>query len=48
MTNQEIANECFMSVNTVKTHLKSLYAKLDVSSRSAAVQKARVEGLLPS
>jgi LuxR family maltose regulon positive regulatory protein len=48
MTNQEIANECFMSVNTVKTHLKSLYAKLDVSSRSAAVQRARVEGLLPS
>jgi LuxR family maltose regulon positive regulatory protein len=48
LTNQEIAKECFMSVNTVKTHLKSLYAKLDVSSRSAAVQKARGEGLLPS
>lgn len=46
LTNQEIALECFMSVNTVKTHLKSIYSKLDVSSRSDAVARARVLALL--
>ena len=28
LTNTEIARECFMSVNTVKAHLKSVHAKL--------------------
>jgi LuxR family maltose regulon positive regulatory protein len=46
LTNQEIASECFMSVNTVKTHLKNVYAKLGVSSRSGAVERARLLGLL--
>ncbi len=46
LTNQEIAKECFMSVNTVKTHLKSIYATLGVSSRTGAVERARLLGLL--
>ena len=46
LTNREIADECFMSVNTVKTHLKSIYAKLDASSRDQAVDRARRRGLL--
>jgi LuxR family transcriptional regulator, maltose regulon positive regulatory protein len=46
LTNAEIARECFMSVNTVKTHLKSVYAKLGVSSRASAVERARLLGLL--
>ena len=46
LTNQEIANECFMSVNTVKAHLKSIYAKLGVSSRADAVERARLLGNL--
>jgi LuxR family maltose regulon positive regulatory protein len=46
LTNQEIATECFMSVNTVKTHLKSIYTKLDVTSRSEAVARARTLALL--
>ena len=46
LTNQGIARECFMSVNTVKTHLKSMYSKLGVSSRSGAVQKDATPGLL--
>jgi LuxR family transcriptional regulator, maltose regulon positive regulatory protein len=37
MSNEEIAAELFVSVNTVKVHLKSLYRKLGVSSRREAV-----------
>ena len=46
LTNQEIGAECFMSVNTVKAHLKAIYAKLGVSSRSAAIERARMLGEL--
>jgi LuxR family maltose regulon positive regulatory protein len=41
MSNQEIASELFVSVNTVKTHLKAIYRKLDVDDRRAAVRRAR-------
>ncbi|ANO53231.1 hypothetical protein BA177_13250 [Woeseia oceani] len=40
-SNQEIADALFVSVNTVKTHLQSLYQKLDVARRGQAVEKAR-------
>ena len=40
-TNQQIANSLFVSLNTVKTHLKNLFLKLGVSTRTAAVEKAR-------
>ena len=46
LTNQEIGGECFMSVNTVKAHLKAIYNKLGVSSRSDAVERARMLGAL--
>jgi LuxR family maltose regulon positive regulatory protein len=46
LTNAEIARECLMSVNTVKTHLKSIYAKLGVSTRASTVERARLLGLL--
>jgi DNA-binding CsgD family transcriptional regulator len=46
LTYAEIARECLMSVNTVKTHLKSIYAKLGVTSRAETVERARLLGLL--
>ena len=47
MSNQEIAGELFVSVNTVKTHLKAIYRKLDAPGRREAVTRARESGLLP-
>jgi LuxR family maltose regulon positive regulatory protein len=47
MSNQEIASELFVSVNTVKTHLKAIYRKLDASGRREAVQRGRDLGLMP-
>jgi LuxR family maltose regulon positive regulatory protein len=41
MSNAEIAGEMFVSVNTVKTHLKHIYRKLDVSERRDAVRRGR-------
>ncbi|MFE0101485.1 LuxR C-terminal-related transcriptional regulator [Streptomyces sp. NPDC059009] len=46
MTTEEIADELYLSVNTVKTHLKSVYRKLAVTRRSAAVRRARELQLL--
>jgi LuxR family transcriptional regulator, maltose regulon positive regulatory protein len=41
MSNAEIASELFLSVNTVKTHLKSIYRKLGTARRRDAVERAR-------
>ena len=46
LTLSEIAARLDVSYNTVKTQTKSVYRKLDVSSRSAAVQRAAELGLL--
>ncbi|KQX65742.1 hypothetical protein ASD06_08980 [Angustibacter sp. Root456] len=46
MTNAEIADEQYVSVNTVKSHLKSLYRKLGVAGRREAVVIARELGLV--
>jgi LuxR family maltose regulon positive regulatory protein len=46
MSNNEIASGLHLSVNTVKTHLKSLYRKLGVTSRREAVQRGRALELL--
>jgi LuxR family maltose regulon positive regulatory protein len=42
----EIATDLTVSVNTVKSHVRSIYAKLGVSSRRMAVLAAREHGLL--
>ena len=43
---RDLANELYVSVNTVKVQLGSLYRKLGVSSRDAALVKARELGLI--
>jgi LuxR family maltose regulon positive regulatory protein len=42
----EIAAELYVSQNTVKTHMRSLYAKLGTHRRHEAVERARALGLL--
>jgi DNA-binding NarL/FixJ family response regulator len=42
----EVGKELTLSVNTVKTHVKNVYARLDVSTRIAAVDAARRMGIL--
>jgi LuxR family maltose regulon positive regulatory protein len=46
LKNQEIAAEMYVSVNTVKAHLRSLYRKLGVTHRREAVERGRELGLL--
>jgi len=41
LSKAEIATEMFVSVNTVKTHVKNIYRKLDVASRGEAVRRAK-------
>jgi LuxR family maltose regulon positive regulatory protein len=41
MSNADIAAELFVSVNTVKTHVKSIYRKLGAKRRHDAVRRAR-------
>ncbi|MEZ4776719.1 MAG: response regulator transcription factor [Bacteroidia bacterium] len=47
LSNQEIADKLFVSLNTVKTHTSNLFSKLDVRRRTQAVQRAKELGLLP-
>jgi LuxR family maltose regulon positive regulatory protein len=46
LSNREIADELYVSVNTVKAHIRHLFAKLDTHRRGEAVDRARALGLL--
>jgi LuxR family maltose regulon positive regulatory protein len=46
LTAPEIARELYISVNTVKSHMRSLYTKLGTHTRAEAVARARALGLL--
>jgi LuxR family maltose regulon positive regulatory protein len=47
LTTEEIANMMFVSVNTIRTHVRSILRKLGVPRRNAAVRRARELDLLP-
>ncbi len=46
LSSGQIAEELFISVSTVRTHLKRIYAKLDAHSRHEALSNARLIGLI--
>ncbi len=46
LTRPEIASELYVSVNTVNSHIRSIYSKLGTSDRSSAVRRARELRLL--
>ncbi len=47
LSNQEIADRMFVSLNTVKTHSANLFSKLDVKRRTQAIQKGKELLLIP-
>jgi len=47
LSNQEIAEQLFVSLNTVKTHSAKLFEKLDVKRRTQAIETAKKLQLLP-
>lgn len=46
LSNQEIADKMFVSLNTIKTHSSNIFSKLDVKRRTAAIETARKLGLV--
>jgi DNA-binding NarL/FixJ family response regulator len=45
LADAEVAARLYLSAHTVKTHLRSIYSKLDVPSRTAAARIASENGL---
>ena len=46
LSNKAIQENLLLSKNTVRTHIKNLYSKLGVHSRTQAIQQARKNGLI--
>lgn len=47
LTNQEIAEKLFVSLNTIKTHSSNLFEKLEVKRRTQAIETAKKMQLIP-
>lgn len=46
LTNKQMAEQCFVTPETIKTHIKHIYMKLDVNNRFHAIQRAKELRLL--
>jgi DNA-binding CsgD family transcriptional regulator len=46
LSTQQIAQNLYVAPSTVRTHIKSVYRKMGVSSRKEAVEEARARGLI--
>jgi LuxR family maltose regulon positive regulatory protein len=46
LTGPEIARELYVTLNSLRTHTKRIFTKLDVRTRAAAVLRARERGLI--
>jgi DNA-binding CsgD family transcriptional regulator len=47
LSNQEIADKLFVSLNTIKTHSSNLFLKLEAKRRTQAIQRAKELSLIP-
>lgn len=47
LSNQEIADKLFVSLNTIKTHSSNLFLKLEAKRRTQAIQRAKELQLIP-
>lgn len=47
LSNQQIAERLFLSLNTIKTHSSKVFEKLEVQRRTQAVEKARKLNIIP-
>lgn len=47
LSNQEIADQLFVSLNTIKTHNARLFEKMDVKRRTQAIEQAKKLSLIP-
>jgi len=47
LSNQQIAERLFVSLNTIKTHTSNLFLKLEVERRTQAIEKAKRLNLIP-
>ena len=46
LSNADIAARLYVSINTLKTHIKNIYRKLEVGDRGEAIARAEELGLL--
>ena len=47
LSNQEIAEALYISITTVKTHVRNILLKLEAKNRNEAVIKAKEKGIMP-